>query len=203
MNEDDQNGDNEDEDEEEAKKEEGKQADIETDVETIEQATLGALATLENADEEYTDSIMEIVKGKIGGGHHIGREERRRSSNYSSNLMSYKRRASRRPSSGLTLSGGSAGLRTGEEESLLTVSSSHQETLKLHKEVIEQAKYQLWPLDKKLRVIQTAKDYVKRHETELQEKFAQSRTIATILQQVQHLFYRLLQVSRVGSGNKR
>jgi hypothetical protein len=77
--------------------------------------------------------------------------------------------------------------------SALSKSAEH-ETLKLHKEVIEQAKYQLWPLDKKLRVINTAKEYVRRHESELQEKFAQKRSLSTIKQQIQLLFIRFLQV---------
>lgn len=56
-------------------------------------------------------------------------------------------------------------------------------------------RYQLWPLDKKLRIIKTAKDYVKRHESEMQEKFAQSLTLRSILQQTKHLFIRFLHVS--------
>ena len=32
------------------------------------------------------------------------------------------------------------------------------ENLKLHREVVDQVKYQLWPLDKKLRMIRQAKN---------------------------------------------
>ena len=35
------------------------------------------------------------------------------------------------------------------------------ENLKLHREVVDQVKYQLWPLDKKLRMIRQAKNIPK------------------------------------------
>ena len=35
------------------------------------------------------------------------------------------------------------------------------ENLKLHREVVDQVKYQLWPLDKKLRMIRQAKNMSK------------------------------------------
>lgn len=60
--------------------------------------------------------------------------------------------------------------------------------------MIEQVKFQLWPLDKKLRVINTAREYVRRHESEMQEKFAQKRTFGTVKQQFQFLMIRMLQV---------
>ena len=61
-------------------------------------------------------------------------------------------------------------------------------------------RYQLWPLDKKLRVIRTAKEYVRRHESELQEKYAQSRTLGSYLQQAQLLLLRFLQVRLHGKA---
>ena len=61
------------------------------------------------------------------------------------------------------------------------------DTLKLHNEVIEQAKYQDWPIQKKLRVVQQAKQYVKRHNKDMEERLAQSKTCASRIQQL--LFY--------------
>ena len=64
-------------------------------------------------------------------------------------------------------------------------------TLCVNKSSIEQAsfeiqfRYQLWPLDKKLRVIEQAKMYQKRHESEMEERLAQSKTFASRLQQAQ------------------
>ena len=45
------------------------------------------------------------------------------------------------------------------------------------------ARFQIWSLDKKLRVIRTAKDYVKRHESDLQAQLAQERTFGSRLRQ--------------------
>ena len=39
------------------------------------------------------------------------------------------------------------------------------ENLKLHREVVDQVKYQLWPLDKKLRMIRQAKNISKMDAT--------------------------------------
>ena len=44
-------------------------------------------------------------------------------------------------------------------------------------------RFQIWSLDKKLRVIRTAKDYVKRHESDLQAQLAQDKTFGSRLQQ--------------------
>ena len=44
-------------------------------------------------------------------------------------------------------------------------------------------RFQIWSLDKKLRVIRTAKDYVKRHESDLQAQLAQERTFGSRLRQ--------------------
>ena len=56
-------------------------------------------------------------------------------------------------------------------ESLMSKSSRSSkgdlETLKLHNEVIEQAKYQNWPIQKKLRVVQQAKQYVRRYNNNI------------------------------------
>ena len=61
----------------------------------------------------------------------------------------------------------SIGRTSSSGESLMSKSSRSSkgdlETLKLHNEVIEQAKYQNWPIQKKLRVVQQAKQYVRRY----------------------------------------
>ena len=44
-------------------------------------------------------------------------------------------------------------------------------------------RFQIWSLDKKLRVIRTAKDYVRRHEHELEAQLAQDKTFRSRLQQ--------------------
>jgi hypothetical protein len=55
------------------------------------------------------------------------------------------------------------------------------ENLRLHKEVLCSVKQQPWGMRRKLRLVQQAKAYVKRHEGELQERLAQSKTTRDIL----------------------
>lgn len=62
---------------------------------------------------------------------------------------------------------------------------------------ISPLRYQLWPLDKKLRIIKTAKDYVKRHESELKEKMDQNRNFGSIVKAGKMMFVRFMQVRSV------
>jgi hypothetical protein len=55
------------------------------------------------------------------------------------------------------------------------------ENLRVHKEVLSSVKQQPWVMHRKLRLVQQAKAYVKRHEGELQERLAQSKTTRDIL----------------------
>ena len=72
--------------------------------------------------------------------------------------------------------------------------SEEREKLKLHKEVIEQVKFQLWPLDKKMRIIRQAKEYLQRHESEIEQRLAQEKTFASRMKHVKLLFYKFLQL---------
>lgn len=55
------------------------------------------------------------------------------------------------------------------------------ENLRLHKEVLCSVKQQPWGMRRKLKLVQQAKAYVKRHEGALQERLAQSKTTRDIL----------------------
>lgn len=55
------------------------------------------------------------------------------------------------------------------------------ENIRLHKEVIANVKQQPWPVRRKLKLIEQAKSYVKRHEGELQVRLKQSRSTKDIL----------------------
>ena len=72
------------------------------------------------------------------------------------------------------------------------VSRADIDALKLHKEVIEMTKFQMWPMDKKLRVIQQAKEFVKRHESEMEERLAQSDSFSSRLQQFNLYVFRFM-----------
>lgn len=50
------------------------------------------------------------------------------------------------------------------------------ERLRLHKEVLQSARQQPWPMQRKVRLVRQAKGYVRRHEGELQERLAHSKT---------------------------
>lgn len=55
------------------------------------------------------------------------------------------------------------------------------ENIRIHKEVLQQVKWQPWSMKRKLRLVQQAKSYIARHEGELQERFASSRNTKDIL----------------------
>ena len=55
-------------------------------------------------------------------------------------------------------------------------SESIYENLKLHKEVIEQVKFQLWPLDKKVRTVRQAKLFVAQHEKEMESQLKSDKS---------------------------
>lgn len=58
------------------------------------------------------------------------------------------------------------------------------ENLKLHKEVLSGVKQQPWPLRRKIKLVQQAKSYVRRHEGALQERLAQSRSTKDVIARV-------------------
>lgn len=55
------------------------------------------------------------------------------------------------------------------------------ENIRLHKEVLSNVKFQPWTMRRKIKLVQQAKAYVKRHEGELQERLAQSKSTKDIL----------------------
>ncbi|RZF48510.1 hypothetical protein LSTR_LSTR011068 [Laodelphax striatellus] len=55
------------------------------------------------------------------------------------------------------------------------------QNIRLHKEVLSSVKQQPWPMRKKIKLVKQAKKYVKRHEGELQERLAQSKTTKDML----------------------
>lgn len=75
------------------------------------------------------------------------------------------------------------------------------ENLRLHKEVLCSVKQQPWGMRRKLRLVQQAKAYVKRHEGELQERLAQSKTTRDILASFNIILVKV-RVSRFLSGLK-
>ena len=65
------------------------------------------------------------------------------------------------------------------------------------------SRYQLWPLDKKLRVVRQAKDYLNRHASEVEQRLAQDRTFKGRLQTAKLKFIKWLQVEKFDSYSLR
>lgn len=55
------------------------------------------------------------------------------------------------------------------------------ENIRLHKEVIANVKHQPWTVRRKMKLIEQAKAYIKRHEGELQVRLKRSRSTRDIL----------------------
>lgn len=51
------------------------------------------------------------------------------------------------------------------------------EHVALHKEVVQNMRYQPWDMGRKLRVLRRAKLFVRQHEGALQQRLAESRTV--------------------------
>lgn len=72
------------------------------------------------------------------------------------------------------------------------------ENIKLHKEVLQQVKWQPWSMKRKLRLVQQARSYIAKHEGELQERFAASRNtkdmfarFKMMIRTVRYFYFRL------------
>lgn len=55
------------------------------------------------------------------------------------------------------------------------------ENIRLHKEVLANVRMQPWNMRKKLRLVNQAKNYIKKHQGALQERLAQSHATRDIL----------------------
>lgn len=55
------------------------------------------------------------------------------------------------------------------------------ENIRLHKEVLGSVRLQPWSMRRKMKLVQQAKEYVKKHEGQLQERLAMSKSTRDIL----------------------
>lgn len=58
------------------------------------------------------------------------------------------------------------------------------ENIRVHKEVLQQVKWQPWSMKRKLKLVQQAKSYIARHEGELQERFASAKSTKDIVARI-------------------
>ncbi|BES98283.1 TMC domain [Nesidiocoris tenuis] len=138
----------------------------------------------EDDDDEYSASVSAIMS-RTASTRRSGRRKsasgalgRRPSSPFSPDVDS---EGLRRRSSIFTTSSAESGLSTAEEN---TAQEMIFHKMKIHKEVLSQIKYQPWPMRKKIRLVQTAKAYIKRHEGALQERLAQKKSTKDIVEHV-------------------
>ena len=109
----------------------------------------------EEAEDEYSEGIREIAEM-----HNLSL---RRGSSV----------GSRRRMSAISMVGSRPASRHSHDSKR---SESILENLKLHKEVIEQVKFQLWPLDKKVRTVRQAKLFVAQHEKEMESQLKSEKS---------------------------
>ncbi|XP_069943192.1 transmembrane channel-like protein [Cherax quadricarinatus] len=119
----------------------------------------GSLLEEEPVEEDLNASITAILK---------------RSDSKGSRRGSKKKRKTRRTSTMTTSSG----------ETVVEMESTADEvaeTLRIHKEVLAGINQQPWPIARKLRLARTAREYIQRHEGELEERLAQSTSTKDLL----------------------
>ncbi|XP_045116158.1 uncharacterized protein LOC123507406 isoform X2 [Portunus trituberculatus] len=127
-------------------------------------------------DEEYGASVSAIL---------------RRSSCRGGSRRSTRRRKKPRRTSTVTTSSGE----TVVEVDGLSEEEEVAETLRIHKEVVAGVRLQPWPIARKLRLARASREYIRRHEGELEERLAQSTSTWDVLL---HCFIRARRVLRGG-----
>ncbi|XP_024945127.1 transmembrane channel-like protein 3 [Cephus cinctus] len=128
-------------------------------------------------DEDYSASACAIIQRRASSRCHT-RRKRRSSSPFSPDAEG----ALRRRSSAFTTSSGE-NVYCSTAISIEDGGTQEQifENLKLHKEVLSGVRQQPWPLRRKMKLVQQAKSYVRRHEGALQERLAQSRSTRDVI----------------------
>ncbi|KAF0290362.1 Transmembrane channel-like protein 3 [Amphibalanus amphitrite] len=147
---------------------------------------LPAVGAEEEEDDEYSASVSQILErhGSRRGSRRLQRQASSRDSR-----RSLRRRRSRGSKSHSAASG----------DVVVEVEESDNEeqifeNIRLHKEVIGEIKHQPWPMQRKLNLVTQAKIYVAKHEGELAERLAQSRSARDILARYSLVFLRYWQV---------
>ncbi|GLV33912.1 Transmembrane channel-like [Carabus blaptoides fortunei] len=131
----------------------------------------------EDSDEDYSASVTAIMQRRASS-RRSRRKGRRTSSPFTPDQDGLQMR--RRSSCYTTSSGDTA---ISMEESLPQEITQEQifENIRLHKEVLSSVRMQPWIMRRKLKLVQQAKSYIKRHEGVLQERLAQSKSTKDIL----------------------
>ncbi|XP_029345531.1 transmembrane channel-like protein 2 [Acyrthosiphon pisum] len=130
-------------------------------------------------DEDYSASVNAILHKRLSVRKGKHQKQRRSSSPVSSMLPDDASLISdRRRSSAFTTSSGDTAINI-EEAGI----SQEQifENIRLHKEVLGSVRQQPWSIRRKMKLVQQAKEYVKKHEGQLQERLAMSKSTRDIM----------------------
>ncbi|XP_073976381.1 transmembrane channel-like isoform X3 [Rhodnius prolixus] len=131
----------------------------------------------EDEEDEYSASVSAIMVRQANRQSWNKRSARRRGSSPFSPDQESAISNLRRRSSVFTTSSGDTAIDIEEKAKQEQI----YQQIKLHKEVLSQVKYQPWPIRKKLKLVQTAKAYIKQHEGALQERLAHNRRTKDVL----------------------
>ncbi|XP_046604050.1 transmembrane channel-like protein [Neodiprion virginianus] len=138
-------------------------------------------------EDDYSASASAIIQRRASL-RRPSRRKRRSSSPFNAEAEG----GVRRRSSAFTTSSGETAISVdegGTQEQIF-------ENLKLHKEVLSGVKQQPWPLRRKIKLVQQAKSYVRRHEGVLQERLAQNRSTRDVIARASILFNKYWQYFR-------
>ncbi|XP_022160747.1 transmembrane channel-like protein 3 isoform X2 [Myzus persicae] len=130
-------------------------------------------------DEDYSASVNAILHKRLSVRKGKHQKQRRSSSPVSSMLADDASLISdRRRSSAFTTSSGDTAINI-EDAGI----SQEQifENIRLHKEVLGSVRQQPWSIRRKMKLVQQAKEYVKKHEGQLQERLAMSKSTRDIM----------------------
>ncbi|XP_022904331.2 transmembrane channel-like protein [Onthophagus taurus] len=131
-------------------------------------------------DEDYSITLTAIMQRKASTKKSRRKSTRRTSSSFSPDILPGTE-SERRRSSCYTTSSGDTAISVEDNPNPEVTQDQIFENIRLHKEVLSHVKMQPWPMRKKLRLVITAKNYIKRHEGALQERFAQSHSTKDML----------------------
>ncbi|XP_063838119.1 transmembrane channel-like protein [Ostrinia nubilalis] len=127
-------------------------------------------------DEDYSASLSAVLRQRRAS---VRRSRKGRARRPSSPFLADETRPRRR-SSVFTTSSGDTAISMEESQPAVVTQEQIFENIHLHKEVLGSVKQQPLGMRRKLKIVHQAKAYIKRHEGQLQERLAQSKSTRDI-----------------------
>ncbi|XP_053624485.1 transmembrane channel-like protein isoform X2 [Plodia interpunctella] len=125
-------------------------------------------------DEDYSASLSAVLRQRRAS---VRRSRKGRSRRPSSPFLAEE---VRRRSSVFTTSSGDTAISMEEIQSAVVTQEQIFENIHIHKEVLSYVKQEPFEMRKKLKIVHQAKGYIKRHEGQLQQRLAQSKSTKDI-----------------------